>query len=144
MSFREVDPGSGTPRTTPPQGAPRRGQEAVADPSGYPETTTYRVRNSYIADVDGPAVHVGADSAAADAVVENVHIDGADYGVIADGIAVTVRNCEIVADEPFGTVNGGRIEQENTNTGGSANPQPPSQVPNSAEEAAGSNTQIPE
>lgn len=141
---REVEAGSGQPRENPPEGAPQRGQDSVDDSSGYPETTTYRVRNTYISDVDGPAVHVGADSVSADAVVENVHIDGATYGVIADGVTVVVRDCEIVADEPFGTVNGGRIEEENTNTGSDANPSPPSQTPSSAEEAAGSDTQIPE
>lgn len=141
--MRLVDANDSNPSGEPPADAPRRGQDAVDDPSDYPETATYRVSNCYLADINGPAVHVGGDTASSDATVENVHIDGATYGVIADGITVVVRNCEIVADQPFGTVNGGSIERENTNTGSDANPSPPDRVPNSAEDAAGSQTQIP-
>lgn len=142
MPIRGVNLDDSNPTEKLPAGAPTRGQDAVDNPADYPTTIRFRISDCYLADINGPALHVGANTVSADILVENVHIDGADYGVIADGVKVIVRGCEIKADEPFGTVNGGSITPENTNTGSDASPRVPDVVPTSPEEAAGDRTQL--
>lgn len=137
-----VNPDDERPTERIPQGCPPTGPDAVADPAGYPETILFRVSNIYLADITGPALHLGANTVSADIVAENINIDGADYGIIADGVRIIVRDSDIIADEPFGVVNGGEIEHENTNTGEDADPTVPETCPTSAEDAAGSNTQL--
>lgn len=142
MAIHGVNTDDSQPSTEPPTNAPTKGQEAVDDPSGYPSTLKFRVEDIYLADISGPALHLGANTASADIVATNINVDGAAYGIIADGVRVTVKDSDIVADQPFGVVNGGKIETQNTKTGNNADPTVPGTVPTSPEQAAGENTQL--
>ena len=132
----EVDTIDGTVREDPPEGAPEEADDVIDNAEGFPTLVDLTVHDCYIADVEGPAVHIGAIDEDATAVVRNVHIDGADYGIIADGCTVEVIDCEVVADVPFGTVNGGELIYENTNHGENANPTMAPFIPATAWEAA--------
>lgn len=127
----------GHPREVLPGDAPADGSDVVETAEGFPTKIDLHVHDCYLSDIIGPAVHIGSDEDDATAVVENVHIDGADYGVIADGCSVDVIGCEIDAYTPFGVVNGGSIHATDTNTGADANPTMGDRVPASVLEAAG-------